>query len=145
MLTRVVDDVPAGLDLLPMAASEFSRMSEIERMLFVKKSERVWVLSDEEGELMVVGVYAPTFLNVPELWMLLCRNFRRRLKSNIKELQERLSELLEIYPRISVRVDAQTPDGQNFVEIMGFSPVSTEVSNGREYIIYEVNRGVRSS
>lgn len=119
---------------------------EVERKIFVERSEQVWSLMDEDHHtLMVVGIIARSQVSIPELWMLMCEPFKWKLKTNWADVKEKFEILLAEYPRVMVKVDAAVPVGKRFVELLGFTEYHRDVKGDREYIYYEVNRGVRNS
>lgn len=146
MLVKETNELPEDLALLPFSESEFRRLSPVERKIFIRRSPNTWVVYDDEDEvLMCVGITQPSQLSTPEIWMLLCAGFSKRLRRNILEVRERLEELLALYPHVIVRVDAAIPAGQKFVRFMGFTEYYRDTKGEREYIYYEVRRGVRNS
>lgn len=117
------------------------RMPELERKIYLRRTEQTWVLEDQNGNtVMVAGLIKKTQVSTPEIWMLLCEPFRENLLKNILQLRPKVAELLELHPRIVVRVDAQAPGGTRMMEALGFRPFRRETAHGREYIHCEVTR-----
>lgn len=135
-----------ALNLTPLAEAEMRHVTRLDRKIFLRRSEQVWVLHDENNHtLLVAGIFRQSQVGVPELWMLLCDEFSRDLLHNMREAREKLEELLDLYPWVKVRVDARYPAGQKFVRLLGFTEFYRETHGEREYIHYEVRRGVRSN
>ena len=130
----------------PLAEDDMRKSTKLERKIFLRRSERVWWLHDENNHtLLIVGVFYPSQIGIPELWMLLSDEFTANLYTHIRGLREKLNELLEFYPWVKVRVDARSPNGQKFVKLLGFTEFYRDTHGEREYIHYEVRRGVRNS
>lgn len=142
MLLSEVEELPPDLPLLPWAEEEMRRTPEVERRIFVRRSEKVWVLLDEDHHtLAVAGVIVPTAVSTPELWILLCEGFKANLRRNLVELYDNMvSVLLEQYPHVRVKVDAQAPAGTKFAELFGFVEVGRQHAGDREYIHLEVRK-----
>lgn len=119
---------------------------EVVRKIFLRRSKQMWVLHDEANHtILVAGIVEPSQMSTPELWVLLCEPFKKRLRALLPQMKLKLDELLELYPHLKVRVDAETPGGRKLVEFLGFTEYHRDApGNGREYIYYEVHRGVRS-
>lgn len=135
---KQVANVPEGLALTDYSAAEFNSSAADEVLNLVQKSPHVWTLENDEEIIMVVGVYAPSFVGPAELWMLTCRSFSRNLRHNLEEVREKVSELLSLYPNVRVRVDSKFPAGRRFAEFMGFREISRTSWKDREYVLYEV-------
>lgn len=140
MLHKVaVDELPSNLSLLPWAREEMGRLSEVERRIFFRRTKHAWVVENDAGEaLLVAGLQQLTLSSTPVLWVVLCTPFTTNLRSNIRELREKLAELMQDHPRIYVKVDAAAPNGIKFVRAFGFQETQRETSAGREYIYCEV-------
>lgn len=146
MFHRAVEELPADLPFLPIAEEEMRHTPELEKKIFMRRSKDMWVLSDQANNtLMVAGITQPTIMSTPELWVLLCKDFKKNLRQNLIETKAKISELLNLYPHVMARVDAQTPVGQHFVQFFGFEEYHRETHGDREYIYYEVRRGDRNS
>jgi hypothetical protein len=146
MLHSLVEELPDDLPLLPWAEEEMRRTPKPFQRIFIRRSEKTWIVVDDHGTtLMAVGIQRPTQISTPELWVLLCEGFRTDLRRNLREIGKLFEELLEEYPHVMVRVDAQAPAGQKLVEYFGFTEYFRDVKDDREYIYYEVRRGVRST
>jgi hypothetical protein len=144
---RKIESLPDDLPLLPWAEEEMRQRPEVERKIFIRRSEQMWVVTDEWNHaLLVAGIIQPTQLSTPELWVLLCEGFSNNLRQNLRDAYKHLDKLLEEYEHVMVRVDAEAPAGTKLVELLGFTEYHREASiTSREYIYYEVRRGVRSS
>lgn len=142
MSVTEIKELPEDLPLFAWGQKEFDSTPPKERELFVKRSQHVWTLHDGGELLMVVGVYQPNLVgDPPELWVLLCRNFKNNFRRNLLMVRDKMEELLELYPRVMVQVDAEFPAGNKFAMFMGFTQVrSQRLVNDREYIVYEVTR-----
>lgn len=130
----------------PLAREDMRQSSPVERRIFLRRAENVWVLFDEDNHtLMVVGISRPSQVGIPELWMLLADWFADDLFHNFRQVKEKINELLDLYPWVKVRVDAKSPQGQRFVKLLGFTEFHRDTHGEREYIHYEVRRGVSHS
>lgn len=118
------------------------RTPPIERKIFVRRSEHVWVLLDEDYHtLAVAGVIRHSLTSIPELWILLCRDFRLNLNRNLRALKENMVEVLWVdYDHLRVKVDAEAPAGTRLAEFFGFTEFGREEAGGREYIHLEVRK-----
>lgn len=139
LLVDRVTNLPDNLLLTEYSEEELKTSSGNDVITLVHKSPHVWTVSDAEEIIMVVGVYAPSFVGPAELWMLMCRGFSRNLRFNLEAVREKVSELLILYPNVRVRVDSKFPAGRKFAEFMGFREISRTSWKDREYILYEVN------
>lgn len=140
MLISEVSGLPEGLELMEWSEREFALTPPGERLRLLKKSDRMWVLEDGAKTLLVAGVLTPALVARPELWLLICRPFTRRLRRNLLRCRELVEDLLDLYPNVIVRVDASYPTAARFAAFMGFTQISYDVGHdGREYGIYEVN------
>lgn len=143
---QAVKELPEGMKLAPFAESEMRRLLEVERKIYIRRSERMWAMVDEHNHtLLVVGIIKPTQISIPELWLLMCEPFSDNLRTNWPEIKNGMNDLLALYPQVMVRVDAQLPAGKKFVERLGFMEYHREVRGDREYIYYKVSNGIRNS
>lgn len=141
MYPRLVDELPDDLPLLPWAEEQMRRLPEVERKIFIRRTEKMWVLETESKEtLMVVGMRQLTQSSVPELWVLLCTPFTHNLRRNMILIRHELEKLLDEHPRLYARVDAQTPNGIKFVQAFGFREIRRDTHAEREYIYCEVTK-----
>lgn len=140
-----VDMFPKGLNLMPWSRHEFEQHTPKEVGHLKRTSEFVWTVSNTGGEtLLVVGVKGEGLIgDIPELYMLVCEEFRKNLRRNLVEVRELVNELLTLYPHVKVQVDAKFPAGQRFAEFMGFRKMVGEPERvkDREYIWFEVTYG----
>jgi hypothetical protein len=144
--SRVVEELPEDAPFLPWAEQEMRRFTDIERKIFFRRTETMWVLEDEaRNTILIAGIRRQSQVSTPELWVLLCEPFAKNLRRNIPLVRAKFYELLEQHPRIYAKIDAQSPSGLKFAEAFGFSVVSRDTSGPREYIFCEVTRdGLRS-
>jgi hypothetical protein len=135
-----VDDIPEELPLLPFAEFEMRKLPPVARKTYFRRSEYTHVLLDDYNHtLMVVGIYQPTLAHRPELWVLLCAQFKENLRANLRATAQHFQELLRVYPTVVVRVDAEAPLGTKFAEHFGFREYEREDRDGREYIWLRIN------
>lgn len=131
-----------GFTPAPLTREDMRQSTVVERRIFLRRAEHVWVVSDEDNHaLMIVGVSRPSQVGIPELWMLMADWFADDLIHNFRQVQAKIEELLDIYPWVKVRVDAKSPNGQRFVKLLGFTEFHRDTHGEREYIHYEVRRG----
>lgn len=132
--------MPNDLELLPFSAAELAETPKFGQDLLVKHSSHTWVLMDETGVLMVVGIFAPDLIGrTPELWMLVTEHFRTNLRRNLRAIAGKIEVLLELYPRVKVQVENGHIAGHRFALFFGFEPKgSITHPNGRTYVVYEV-------
>lgn len=133
--------MPKALHLTSHARADYESVPKFVSQLLVRQSAQTWTLIKGNHTLMVVGVLRPALVGQrPELWMLLCEEFKRDLKTNLMLVHDKVADLLELYPNVYVRIDSQFGAGRKFAKFMGFVPVNIppERVNGREYLTYEV-------
>lgn len=134
-----IKEVGHGLDLTDWSSKEFNRG---DGKILIRRSKHVWSLTDDGELLAVAGLSIPSVMAVPEVWLLLCRSFPRKLRRNIVYTRDYFESILDQYPRIEARIDAEFGAGRAFAKVMGFKEITSEVLNdNREYIVCEVNRG----
>jgi hypothetical protein len=132
---RLLDDLP----LLPWSEKEMRRSPL--PAVFIRRSDPVWVLTDDENHTYaMIGIITPTLASTPELWVLLCEGFKKHLRAGLAAFRENLPDLLDRFPHVMVRVDAEAPCGQKLVESFGFTEYHREFRGDREYIYYEVRK-----
>lgn len=138
MKLEPIDYIPPGLELSAWSKLEFDMTTPQLRRILEQQSS-VWKSIGVDGQTMaVVGVHRPP-ATVPELWVLITREFRANLKSNLPILKSHAEIIIAQFPKVIVRVDAECPLGRKFTEYMGFSLRRTAPSrNGREYMVFEV-------
>lgn len=138
MLHQEIDALPEGLRFLPVGEAEMRKTPDYEKRIFVRRSERVWALQDENGvTLVVAGIIRRSDVSVPELWILMCADFKTRLRKNLAEIKLKLRELLDLYDHVRVRVDASRAVATRFAEYMGFTEYHRDEAG---YVYYEVRR-----
>lgn len=110
--------------------------------ILIRRSEKVWSLTENGITLLIVGLYKPTLTNIPELWLIMCEGFSKQLRRNIRVIHAYFDEILLKYPRIEVRLDAGFVAGLKFAQFMDFRFVEKAAStgDGRTYLIYEVRK-----
>lgn len=138
--------MPDGLHLTEWAGRDLSTAggdTEKLRALLWASSHYIWAFESGPVTVAIAGVYDSHLAGrLPELWLILTSAFARRLRANLLAAREQLTFITSIYPRLLVRVDAECPNGQRFVEFLGFTKVCEErMINGRDYIVCEVNNG----
>lgn len=67
----------------------------------IRRSARVWSMNDDRVTLLIFGVYEPTLLSKPELWMVMPEGFSKRLRRNLQFARSYLLELLHDYPLLT--------------------------------------------
>lgn len=141
MLAVVSKTIPANLPLAEWSMKEFDAIPTSARLALERKSDRIWTLEADGHVVMVAGVLVPALVSRPELWFLLCTGFTKTLRRNLIETRELVEQLLDLYPRVIIRVDSRYPTGHKFAEFMGFRQISHSIAHdGREYGVYEVQR-----
>lgn len=134
-----VNELPSVMPLADWSQEEWNKGGG---NVLVRRSEHVWSMTDDGELLMAAGIIRPSFMSVPEIWVLLCRDFNKRLLRNVRLAKEYFELILAVYPRVMVRVDAEYTKGRRFIEAMGFTELQSQtLSDGRDYIVCEVRRG----
>lgn len=134
-----VETLPEGLTFLPWSEVEMARTPLPN--VFIRRSEPVWVLTDDDNHTYaVIGVITPTIASIPEAWILLCEPFKRNLRKGMIALRDSMDEMLEYHPHVQVKVDAETPCGRKLVEFLGFKEYYHDYLGGREFIYYEARK-----
>lgn len=128
----------ASVDLLTAGGNP----EELRKLLWAA-SRHTWRFYQGNTTLAIAGVYvSPIPEHLPEIWLLLTREFSRNLRSNLIAAREQVDYITSLYPKVLVRVDAACPNGQRFVEFLGFTKIKEErMSNNRDYIVCEVSNG----
>lgn len=135
--------MPSALNMTEWAKQDVELLSAGEREVYLRRSEHAWILSEDGYTLMLVGVYKPVLVGPDaELWIVLCEEFNHRLRRNLLLVRDKFEELLEMYPLLRVRIDAQFPAGSKFAKFFGFVKLelAPQLIRGREYLVYEVRR-----
>lgn len=111
-----------------------AKLAEIER-----SAEGIWVVSEDETPLVVVGVSRQGLLQPPRLWFLLCENFLGPcIFMHLRGLRRALSYLDSLYPRIVTYVEKDWERGMKFAKFCGFkSKDETLVLYGRTLTLME--------
>jgi len=134
-----VTELPRALPLKEWSQREYSQP---DGPVIVRKSAHTWTLLENGEILLILGVYEPTFMTVPEVWLLMCHGFNKQLRRNLIYIKSRFGELLDLYPRLEVKVDSNYLAGLKFARHMGFRQIAeVKMNDGRDYIIFEVRRG----
>lgn len=138
-MLQELSEFPEDLPLLPFSEQEMKRLQPWERRVYFRRSEWTHAMVDENNHtLLVGGIIKPTLVHDPELWVLICEDFKVGLAGNLKNAKLHFEELLREYPDIIIRVDAAAPLGTKFAEFFGFREYSREERDGREFILLRV-------
>jgi hypothetical protein len=80
----------------------------------------MWVLRPSVGSsriLAVAGVFVPPG-ETPLLWLLLCKDFTRNLRQNVRGLRDKVLLLEKLYPELNAW--ALDDDAIKFASLFGF-------------------------
>ena len=110
------------------------KLKEIER-----DAQGIWIISEEDTPLMVVGVTKSSLLQPPRLWFLLCENFLGPcVVMYLRGLRNALIHLDRLFPKIVTYVEKDWAKGQKFAKFCGFKPTKTELEMyGRKLVLME--------
>jgi len=137
--------VVEGCDMRAAALTEWSEYefrNDNDGLVTIRRSRQVWSLKEDDEVLLVCGIYAHTLISIPEVWLLLCKGFTRKLQRNIRFVHRGFDMLKDDYPTLHAKVDVTNPAALKFAHFMGFTEISREwLSDGREYIRFEVRNG----
>lgn len=104
-----------------------------------KAAQGIWIVSEEDVPLMVVGVTKSSLLHPPRLWFLLCENFLGPcVVMYLRGLRNALTYLDSLFPKIVTYVEKDWEKGQKFAKFCGFKPTGTELRMyGRNLMLME--------
>jgi RimJ/RimL family protein N-acetyltransferase len=91
-----------------------------------------------DGEVIAMGGVVTVQPGNGELWALFSDKLPRYRKSIIKEVKWHIENMMTEYVRLQAQVRADFPQGQRFVEWLGFEKVGLDrmYANGRDYFRY---------
>ncbi len=104
--------------------TDWKREVTVGTEFIIRRSDRVWSMSDAGENLLIFGLYEPTLLSAPELWMIMPQGFSRQLRRNMESAREYLQELLRDHPRLIAR--AADKKSVNFLQFLGMKQYAVD-------------------
>ena len=86
-------------------------------------------MNDSNVTLLIFGVYEPTLLSKPELWMVMPEGFSRKLRRNLEFARQYLLELLHDYPLLVAH--AYDPPSVKFLLAIGMTRLNETLFEAR--------------
>jgi hypothetical protein len=104
---------------------------------------RMYLVSLEEGPMMVVGISPTTLVGTgAEVWLMLCRDATVHLRRYASFLYRGIRHLSRLFGGLRCAVRDDFWAGHKFAKFLGFTPVGdVAATDGSVYVIYELRRG----
>lgn len=117
------------------------QLLEYGKRSIVHSSDSYWEVADQDGKVVLVaGVWMPCLIGrIPELWLILCNDFRKHLRDNIDRSKAGLSFVRTLYYDLQGQVSIDAVEEIRFAEWMGWNMTAlVERTPGHFYNVYRL-------